>query len=78
MELKQRGHVLELLTKEAFIKQMEEVSLLRDATPNDMQEARTTTDPHRLEYVCNFGRPDRIKIFRTYPPFYVLSEYKEY
>ncbi|ELR20566.1 uncharacterized protein ACA1_052570 [Acanthamoeba castellanii str. Neff] len=58
-----RGHVLELLTKETFIKQMEEVNLLRDATPNDMQEARTTTDPHRLEYVCNFGRPDRIKIF---------------
>jgi hypothetical protein len=44
MELKQRGHVLELLTKEAFIKQMEEAILLRDATPNDMHEARTA-DP---------------------------------
>ena len=47
---------------------MEEVSLLRDATPNDMHEARTA-DPYWLEYICNFERPDRIKIFRTYPPF---------
>jgi hypothetical protein len=62
----QRGHALELLTKEAFIKQMEEAILLRDATPNDMHEARTA-DPYWHEYICNFERPDRIKIFRTYP-----------